>query len=91
MREGAEAIRTRHTDWKPWEDLWWLLDHPETRRHDSRAAEAPPAEQPTGSEAEGSSPQTSCPQDGGLGTAAGEQAGSSPLGLCFGGLPRDLV
>ena len=27
MREGAEAIRRRHTDWKPWEDLWWLFDH----------------------------------------------------------------
>jgi hypothetical protein len=26
MRRGAEAIRTRHTDWKPWEDLWWLFD-----------------------------------------------------------------
>ena len=59
MREGAEAVRTRHTDWKPWQDLWWLLDHPETRRHDSRAAETPPAEQPSGSEAEGSSPQPS--------------------------------
>jgi hypothetical protein len=27
MREGAEVIRLRHTDWKPWEDLWWLFDH----------------------------------------------------------------
>jgi hypothetical protein len=27
MRKGAEAIRARHVDWKPWEDLWWLFDH----------------------------------------------------------------
>jgi hypothetical protein len=39
MREGAETIRTRHTDWKPWEDLWWLFDHLPTM-----PSLAPPAE-----------------------------------------------
>jgi len=26
MRKGATIVRSRHTDWEPWEDLWWLFE-----------------------------------------------------------------
>jgi hypothetical protein len=50
MREGAEVIRRhhmdrRHTDWKPWAQLWWLFTRlpsdPRGRARSPAAASAP--------------------------------------------------